>query len=197
MLRDAHAARRLALILTMGLAGCLSPTDVAQGTYLGVPEGWTGTYDNQAGIGISTRSPRTGRAALYMTGQGTSKARATLLQSILPDAYVGGRVRMSAWVKPDNVTADYSGIWMRVDGAFETLAFDNMVGRPVAGSGPWRQVSIVLDVPVTAVGITFGGLFEGHGALLYSTYDRALMAKAQQKITEAVEYYKEQSKATL
>ncbi len=166
MSRDACVARRVALVLTVSVAGCLSPTDVAQGTYLGVPEGWSGTYDTQAGIGISTRSPHTGRAALYMSGQADPKARATLLQSILPDAYVGGRVRMSAWVKPDNVTADYSGIWMRVDGAFETLAFDNMVGRAVVGNGPWRQVSIVLDVPVNAVGITFGGLFDGRGALL-------------------------------
>ena len=177
MLRDAHAARRLALILTMGLAGCLSPTDVAQGTYLGVPEGWTGTYDNQAGIGISTRSPRTGRAALYMTGQGTSKARATLLQSILPDAYVGGRVRMSAWVKPDNVTADYSGIWMRVDGAFETLAFDNMVGRPVAGSGPWRQVSIVLTRSSKHAGLNWW-MSAIHSRQLWPRLDRSFVPRS-------------------
>lgn len=147
-------------------AGCLDTFAPTAETTLGLPEGWDGSFDYQAGIGL-TRSPvHSGRAAAYLSGQGSFARQATLLQSILPDNYLGKRVRLSAWVKPEAIFATYAGLWMRVDGAYNTLAFDNMLGRAALGTGVWREVSIVLDVPTNAVGIAFGALFNGAGTLL-------------------------------
>jgi hypothetical protein len=55
---------------------------------------------------------------------------------------------------------------MRVDGPGEVLAFDNMQSRPVIGTTDWQLVSVVLDVPTGATGISFGVLFSGSGQLL-------------------------------
>jgi hypothetical protein len=58
-----------------------------------------------------------------------------------------------------------SGLWMRVDDGQMTLAFDNMYDRPFAGTNDWTQVSVVLDVPENAIGITMGVIFNAEGRL--------------------------------
>ena len=111
---------------------------------------------------------RSGTTAAYLSnafqlGIGT----VTIVQAIRADDYRGKRVRLSGWIKPRNVgNAVFSGLWMRVDGPGTTLTFDNMAGRPVSGYGDWRQVSVVLDVPQSAIGISFGALFQASNTLL-------------------------------
>ena len=149
------------------LAACsLDVTQAPPPTRLGIPEGWGGSYENQAGIGITSIDHHSGAAAVYLSGQGDVARQAVLSQGILPDHYLGSRVRLSAWVKAKDVSGEYAGMWMRVDGPFSMLAFDNMKSRPVIGSSDWQQVSIVLNVPATAVGIYFGALFRGSGTLI-------------------------------
>ena len=88
-------------------------------------------------------------------------------QLIRPDEYRGKRVRYSAYVKTRNVSGNIgssgAGLWMRVDGNGGILAFDNMQNRPVAGTTDWKLVSVVLDVPNDAAGITFGFLLASGG----------------------------------
>lgn len=55
---------------------------------------------------------------------------------------------------------------MRVDGLDSLLAIDNMQDRAVEGTTGWQLVSIVLDVPASAIGISVGVLFSGTGQLL-------------------------------
>jgi len=52
---------------------------------------------------------------------------------------------------------------MRVDGPGETQGFDNMSNRALVGTGDWQHVAVVLDVPVTAIGIVFGVILQGSG----------------------------------
>ena len=148
-------------------AGCLDGTAPETLNELGVPEGWSGSFESQAGIGLARGESHSGDNAVYLSGQGEGGRRATLVQWILPDDFLGQRVRFSAWVKPQGVLGRYSGLWMRVDGVNNTLAFDNMSSRGVYGtSSSWREIFIVLDVPTNAVGISFGALFIGTGTLL-------------------------------
>ncbi len=150
--------------------GCLDESLIKQpelNVIPGVPPGWSGTA-NTSGIGTTIDNARTGRNAAYLSNafQITFEAF-RLVQTVRADDYRGKRVRLSAWVRPRNVSATASsGIWMRVDGPGVILAIDEMRSRTVFGYGDWRQVSVVLDVAERAVGISFGALFQATNTLL-------------------------------
>ena len=156
--------RRSIVMLPLVLAGCITESDVIDSlTLLGSPEGWTSSFDNYAGVGITKQKAHSGISAAYLSGQAGYATNATLAQSVNANLYRGKRVRLSAWVKPVDLASIYAGIWMRVDGEFQILSFDNMSSRSVNGNANWSQVAVVLDVPDAAVGISFGALFRGNG----------------------------------
>jgi hypothetical protein len=93
----------------------------------------------------------------------------TLMQTVKADAYRGKRIRLSGYVRSENLN-DWAGLWMRVDGSIlpgskipEPLAFDNMQKRPIKGTSDWAKYEIVLDVPERAQEIAFGILLSGQG----------------------------------
>lgn len=107
------------------------------------------------------------------TGKGCGSLRSTadkpagfgtMMQMFDAATYRGKRVRLSAWVKNESV-AEWSGVWMRVDGAdpSKPLAFDNMQGRPIKGTHDWARYDVVLDVAPEAKNIALGVLLDGPG----------------------------------
>ncbi|MGE6631851.1 helix-turn-helix domain-containing protein [Bacillus sp. NPDC077027] len=89
---------------------------------------------------------------------------ATMMQGFQAKAYHGERVRLSAFLKTEDVLS--CGIWMRVDDQKgDTLQFDNMQNRAVTGTTGWNQYSIVLDVPSSSEAIHFGVLLNGKGTV--------------------------------
>lgn len=92
----------------------------------------------------------------------------TLMQQCSPDKYLGNRVRMSGYIKSENVTT-WAGLWLRVDqsGSQQPLSFDNMENRPIKGTTGWKKYEIVLDVPKNASLIAFGALLAGTGQIWF------------------------------
>jgi erythromycin esterase len=136
---------------------------------IGIPTGWGGGQTTSFAIGIEAASVHGGYWAAYLTNPETivpPGGYAVMTQLVQADVYRGHRVRWSGWVRPTNVIAAESGLWMRVDGPGVVQGFDNMDSRRVVGTGDWRQVSVVLDVPPDAIGIAVGALFTGTGELL-------------------------------
>jgi len=88
----------------------------------------------------------------------------TVMQQQPPAAFLGKRVRMSAWVKAEDVKGE-AGLWLRVDGKDQTapLAFDNMNDRAIQGTSDWRRYEVVLDVAPEARNLAFGLLMENTG----------------------------------
>lgn len=92
----------------------------------------------------------------------------------------GKTVRLGAWIKTENVTRGYAGLWWRVDGPRrgEVLSFDNsnarlIDGKPAGGDGivrgatgtsDWTWHEIELPVPLGARNINFGFLLDGNGS---------------------------------
>jgi erythromycin esterase len=141
-----------------------------------VPEGWGATVGQQGRLGLTPSERHGGNTALVVSGPTTAidptKANpAIITQSIRADGYRGKRVRWSAWLKPLDVKdVGASGLWMRIDGPGTLESFDNMQTRPVTGSGDWRQVSVVLDVPMNALRISMGVLFSAHNTLFLDDF---------------------------
>src|SRR5262249_14237172 len=130
-----------------------------------LPNGWirAGSAPKDYDMGTDSSAAHTGKTSGYLkskTDQTTGFG--TLMQQCKADRFHGKRVRMSAWVKSENVS-DWAGMWMRVDGPDHMLAFDNMQGRPIKGTGSWTKYDIVLDVAPDAKDIAFGVLLSGDG----------------------------------
>lgn len=127
------------------------------------PPGWRGGPGWDVGLDREVRHG--GRASGFIAVGDVDAAGGfgTLRQSFLSDEFRGQRVSFSAWVKTGPVQ-EGAALWMRVDGdPAETVAFDNMSDRLIAGETDWRRFAIVLDVPQKATSITFGMMVIGKG----------------------------------
>jgi len=83
------------------------------------------------------------------------------------DLYSGKTVKMSGYVKSEDVKS-WAGLWMRVDYYdVRVLAFDNMQKRPIKGSADWTKYEVVLFVPTEATSISYGVLLDGTGQIWF------------------------------
>lgn len=86
----------------------------------------------------------------------------TLMQTFDATKYRGKRVKLSAFVRCQNVSR-WSGLWLRVDAGTQMVSFDNMQDRPICGDQDWQSYDIILNVPESSTGISFGILLAGPG----------------------------------
>jgi hypothetical protein len=135
----------------------------------GTPPGWglVGVNAVSYTIGIDHSTTHGGSGALHIASIDSNPALFRGVgQYILANQYRGKRIRYSGWVRHVNLSSTTAGLWMRIDGNFETLGFDNYSVRPLKGTADWHQIEIILDVPESAVGIQFGVLMSARGELL-------------------------------
>jgi hypothetical protein len=92
---------------------------------------------------------------------------ATLMKSIKSDSFKGKTVKMTGYMKSENVKS-WAGLWMRVDYyTADVLAFDNMQKRAVKGTTDWVKYEIVLFVPLEATSISYGVLLGETGQIWF------------------------------
>lgn len=95
------------------------------------------------------------------------KGFGNIMQTIQPDLYLGKTIKMSGYVKSEDVKS-WAGLWMRVDFYKEkVLAFDNMQNRAVKGTTDWIKYEVVLFVPNDATSISYGVLLHGKGQIWF------------------------------
>jgi hypothetical protein len=88
------------------------------------------------------------------------------MQTSIPVKYSGKRVKMSGWIKTENVKG-WVGMWFRVDKGNRSIAFDNMGTRPIKGTTEWKQYEIILDVAEEADMLAYGVLLGGTGKVWF------------------------------
>ena len=122
-------------------------------------------------IGVEKNSERGGNVAfLKSTVSEIPDGFGTIMQSFEPLDFVGKKIKLSAYLKTTNVQ-NWSGMWMRIDGEKrEMLGFDNMNDRPIKGTTNWSKYEIILEVPKTAKGISYGVLTTGTGEVLMDDF---------------------------
>ena len=153
----------LGLALGFSAAAFVVPVAHAQ-----IPSGWQaftdGTKDYAVRTDVARREGGQGFAGVTIKANVESpRGTGMLAQSIRADAYRGKRVRLSGYLKAIGINEGTAELWMRVDGEGVVLTSDYMQNRPLMGTRDWAREEIVLDVPQTAVGITFGFLLSGSG----------------------------------
>ena len=132
-----------------------------------LPSGWivAGSHPENYKMGLAKAEGMNGSNAASI--QSTCKkceGFGTLMQKIVADNYLGKKVKLSGFLKSEDVK-DWSGFWMRVDGksSSDVLSFDNMQDRAIKGTTDWQQYEIILDVPQKATAIFYGVLLNGSG----------------------------------
>jgi len=81
------------------------------------------------------------------------------------EVLLGKEIELKGYVKTENVTTGYAGLWMRLDGEDKKMmGFDNMEDRGIKGSTDWKVYSIKLAYKGDDVkAIHVGGLLVGDG----------------------------------
>lgn len=136
-----------------------------------LPDGWIrlGSSPESYEMGIEKGSGYDGgNAATIKSINKRIKGFGTLMQQSRPDKFLGKRVRMSGYLKTQDVKS-WAGFWMRVDSktSSKSLSFDNMNDRNISGTTDWKKYEIVLDVPEGSSLIAFGALIEGTGQIWF------------------------------
>ena len=81
----------------------------------------------------------------------------------LPSDYEGRKIKLTGYIKTEEVTDGYAGLWLRLD---PRMGFDNMNDRGATGTTDWQQFEIVLDLdPQQTQRIVFGALLVGKGKM--------------------------------
>jgi hypothetical protein len=136
-----------------------------------LPMGWyqTGSKPLSYEMGVAVGAGQDGKnAATIRSINKKIRGFGTLMQNSKPDKYLGKRIKMTGYVKTENVKST-AGLWLRIDqyNSKKPLAFDNMFKRPIKGTTAWTKYEIVLDVPNIASNLAYGALLNGTGQLWF------------------------------
>src|SRR5262245_35752620 len=118
----AHALGIVGLMTTMLSIGVSSQT-----------AGWfkAGDPPGDYAMGVDRNTAFTGNSSGYIkSDKPEPNGFGTYMQSFDATQYRDKRVRLSAYIKAENVE-QWAGMWMRVDVGQKAVAFDNMQDRPI------------------------------------------------------------------
>jgi C-terminal processing protease CtpA/Prc len=100
----------------------------------------------------------------------------------IPASFKGKTIKLTGFMKTENIQGSFAGLWLRVQGDEGTLDFDNMNRSNVQGTTDWKPYTIELSLPDNAQFILLGGLTSGTGTMwiddLALTVDGKPLAKA-------------------
>ena len=163
--------RGLTAIVGVSAAMLVASTARAQ-----VPSGWQAITDNSGEYSVHSDGARRdggqGYAGATIRANAASpKGSAMLAQSVRADAFRGKRIRLSGYMKTIGVNEGTAVLFMRVDGDGVVQTSDYMQNRPLLLTTDWARQEIVLDVPRTAIGLTFGMMLGGSGQVWLDDVD--------------------------
>ncbi len=144
-----------------------------------VPNGWlvAGSHPKNYDMGLCDDTKHSGtRCARIRSTNPSINGFGTLMQSLSPSGYSGQRIKLSAYIKSEDVK-EWAGLWMRVDAGKKIASFDNMQDRPIAGNTEWTKYEIVLDVPQESTNISFGVLLSGTGIVWFDDLEFETVSK--------------------
>jgi hypothetical protein len=159
-----HARHLASSLLAAGAAALF----VAAPARAQLPTGWQAITDGSGEYTVSSDGARRDggqgfAGATIKANVAEPHGSAMLAQSIRADAYRGKRIRLSGFLKTIGVSEGTAVLFMRVDGDGVVQTSDYMQNRPLMLTTDWGKQDIVLDVPKSAIGITYGFLLGGSG----------------------------------
>ena len=138
-----------------------------------LPKGWftAGNKPIEYEFGIDNSVFQNGKSSAFIKSKIPKENEfGTLMQYISAENYFGKRLRLSGYIKSDNVNG-WCGMWMRIDGEMgEQFGFDNMQDRAIKGTSDWQKYEIVLDIPLESNAIAYGVMLNGNGKIWFDNF---------------------------
>ena len=127
-----------------------------------IPIGWENFGSSAYAIYLDSTNVQNGKySSVIEFGGNTSDFKAWAYT--LPANYDGKNITLSGYIKTENVTNGFAGLWMRID---PEIAFDNMQQRGITGTTDWTKHEITLSMnPSKTKQIVIGGLLVGKGKM--------------------------------
>ena len=155
-------------------------------------DGWfkAGNKPNSYNVGLDKSTFKTGGSSAFIESIDKKiEGFGTLMQTCSAQGYLGKRIKMTAYIKSENVS-DWAGMWLRVDSKLtrKSLSFDNMQNRPIKGNNDWTKCEIILDVPEESGTMSFGVLLSGTGKVWFDDISFEVVDKLKANTTSTKEY---------
>lgn len=136
-----------------------------------IPSGWclSGSHPADYIAGIDKTQAHSGSQCASLVNRVAAPdvaGFATLMQEVSAKNYAGKRIKMSAWLKTEEIQS-WASLWLSVYGPAgrTNVSFDNMCDRTITGTTSWTKHDIVLDVPFDGTKLGFGAILAGVGQL--------------------------------
>ncbi|MET4075661.1 S41 family peptidase [Hymenobacter sp. UYCo722] len=158
-----------------------------------LPAGWVLPTDKSYRVATDSVVRHEGRYAVRIQSETAVHDAASfgVARLQMPVGFRGKTLKLTGYLKAENVREGFAGLWLRVDGDGGTLAFNNMQKENLHGSFDWQRFTIELPLSDEAQTIMLGGLLPALGTLwldqLSLTVDGQPLVQAPPKI---VKHYK-------
>lgn len=126
-----------------------------------LPSLWTTFGDSTAKISADSKEKQEGKTSALFHATENSGFKA--LMYTLPENYAGKKITLSGYIKTENITDGFAGLWLRID---PEIAFDNMKKVDLKGTNDWKKYEVTLNMsPENTQKIVFGALLSGKGKM--------------------------------
>ena len=175
----------LSLVATIITAGLLLVNHDSKAQAV---EGWTlkGSHPKSYVVGLDKSVYKSPGSSAYLESKDPAiEGFGTLLQRCSANEFLGHRVKMTAYIKSQDV-ANWAGMWLRIDTEEpgKSVGFDNMEDRPIKGTTDWKLYEIVLDVPKESFSLNYGVLLAGTGKVWFDDVHFEVVDKKTEKTGE-------------
>lgn len=125
------------------------------------PALWKLMGNNSAKVFSDFNEKQQGKVSAVIESEGTEGFRAIMYT--LPNNYAGKKITLSGYLKTENVTDGFAGLWMRID---PEVAFNNMQNVGLKGTNDWKKYEVTLNMsPENTQQIVIGALLSGKGKI--------------------------------
>lgn len=109
----------------------------------------------------------------------------------IPVNFIGKKIKFSAYIKTENVTEGWAGLWLRID---PHLAFNNMQREGIIKTTDWQCYELELNIHERAEKIVFGALLSGMGKVWVDKIKITIDGKLLQHVNKTSENNKKTKK---
>ncbi len=129
-----------------------------------LPDGWHIGEEKQHFRAMADNNIfHSGKASVFLQSSGyIEKDWNTLMQYCRAGDYQGKRLKLTAWVRTEDLK-EYAQFIFRVDGIKAIRPADKIKEFTFTGNNNWRKVELILDIPEEATHISYGLLLTGKG----------------------------------
>jgi C-terminal processing protease CtpA/Prc len=179
--------KKLLLILTVLFTQCTQPKFEFNGNLeiidakTGRPSGWlfsiNPSQDKEYIVKLDSTIKQSGKFSVSIEKIGNNP-QYNAIDFPVDKIFEGDEITLKGFVRTENVKSGYAGLWMRFHENGKVLALNNMQGKGLKGTQPWKLVSITLPYDRTRVTeLHLGGLLVGDGKAWFDNLEILINGK--------------------